>query len=816
MAVCDAPDDVMSDDAHEFHDRVTDAFTRALETPPPAREAFVASVRRDDPTVAVELERWLAARGPALDEGPGPFLEEPIVRLSALQAESAPSRSPSLAPGGAIGPYRVIRSLGRGAFSEVFLGEQRSPVQRRVAIKLLTVGMAPPDVLRRFERERQALARLQHPSIARLFEVGLHEGSPYFVMEWIDGRPLTRFAADRQLGASERLSLMRQLARTVQYAHEQGLVHRDLKPSNVLAFDGPDGPTVSIIDFGVAKALSADPLPGWDDATLNTALGVIIGTPPYMSPELLDGDPAAASTRSDVYALGAILFELMAGERLITASPIAVVRRLAHAGPARALERLATGDACRLPASRSWRRDLSAIIETASHPERARRYASAAEFADDLDQLAHGEAVRARRASGWESTRRWARRHPVLVVAAIGAFVAALGGTAILNERLRNAELRSRLLATALAAATSAEGLADRVGVDRERARLNETTLLAARELSRLDPDDPVALDLLARGLQGAQEWLFTQSDLVAGDERARLRAASYDMRRELLEVRERIAARPGASIADRAAVGTALVLIGNGHQAEGRYDLAEPLYRRTLELEESLLAEAPDDPLLLSRLSYSCERLCVRATERHDDDEAIRLATRRLELAERLESLLPADRYAALNVAEARRFVLAMPDTDPFNDVTRDRFDEICARHVAFCRTLLDRFPGCKRSVRELAMALATAARRLPESEQMQTRMGYLNEAATLMRRVLADQPDDQMLLDPLASVLSDLSQEAEWSGDIPTALERLDEQIAIMRELRSRRPEDQVYIDAMARAEARLRHLRQASETP
>ncbi|MBL9150568.1 MAG: serine/threonine protein kinase [Phycisphaerae bacterium] len=799
----------MSDEPHEFHRRVTNAFTRALDTAPSEQDAFVASVRREDPDVAVELQRWLAVRGRAVDGSGGRFLEEPIVRLSTLQAAAVSQPSRDASP--AIGSYRVIRTLGRGAFAEVFLGEQRSPVQRRVAIKVLKVGMAPPDVLRRFERERQALARLQHPSIARLFDVGLHEGSPYFVMEWIDGRPLTAFAHERQLGAAERLALMRQLARAVQYAHEQGLVHRDLKPSNVLAFDGPDGPTVAIIDFGVAKALSADPLPGADDATLNTALGVIIGTPPYMSPELLDGDPSAASTRSDVYALGAILFELMTGERLVAAASTALaeVRRSAHAGPSRTLERLTAGVACRLPASRTWRRDLAAIVETASAPERSRRYASAGEFADDLDRLASGDAIRARRAGGWESAYRWARRHPMLVVAAAGVAVAVVGGAVILNQRVQNAELRARLLATAIAAVTSAERLADRVGVDEERARLNETTLLAARELTRLTPDDPVALDLLARGLQGAQGSRFAQSDLVTGEARARLRAASYAMRRELLAVRERIAAQPGASVADRAAVGTALVLIGNGHQAEGRVDLAEPLYRQTLEIEESLLAEAPDDPLLLSRLSYSCERLCVLATERHDDDEAIRFAIRRLDLAERLESLDPTDRYTALNVAEARRFVLAMPDTDPFNDATRDRYDEICARHVAFCRTLIDRFPGCKRSVRELAMALATAARRLPGSEHTATRLAYFTEAATLMRRVLADQPDDQILLDPYAAILSDLSQHAEWSGDVPTALERLDEQIAILHELRSRRPDDQVYVVAMARAEARRRQL-------
>src|SRR4051812_11054813 len=211
-----------------------------------------------------------------------------------------------------IGPYHILELLGEGGMGEVYKAEQRTPIRRTVAIKIIKLGFDSREVVARFESERQAMARMDHPHIARVLDVGISDsGRPYFVMEYVPGKPITQFADDNRLAIKDRLLLFMQACEAISHAHTKAIIHRDVKSSNVLAYLQDGRPTVKVIDFGIAKALTGDRL---TDATFNTGQGRIIGTYDSMSPEQADGSPDI-DTRTDVYSLGVLLYELLAGAK---------------------------------------------------------------------------------------------------------------------------------------------------------------------------------------------------------------------------------------------------------------------------------------------------------------------------------------------------------------------------------------------------------------------------------------------------------------------------------------------------------------------
>ncbi len=233
------------------------------------------------------------------------FLETPagagVTTLHVFELES---------PGTHIGPYTLVREIGRGGMGIVYLAEQVEPVRRHVAIKIIKPGMDSQQVIARFTAERQILTVLDHPNIARVLDAGItNTGRPYFVMEWIDGLTITRHCDEHRCSIEQRLRLFVQVCQAVQQAHQKGIIHRDIKPSNVLVSQTDDRQIPKVIDFGIAKAIG----PGVTDKTPFTELGQLIGTPEYMSPEQATLNPLDVDTRSDVYSLGVLLYELISG-----------------------------------------------------------------------------------------------------------------------------------------------------------------------------------------------------------------------------------------------------------------------------------------------------------------------------------------------------------------------------------------------------------------------------------------------------------------------------------------------------------------------
>jgi serine/threonine protein kinase/WD40 repeat protein len=367
----------------------------------------------------------------------GSFLESPAPGLAAPAGESVRER-----PGTVIGPYKLLEQIGEGGFGIVFMAEQTQPVRRKVALKVLKPGMDTRQVVARFEAERQALALMEHPNIALVFDGGeTPAGRPYFVMELVRGVPITHFCDHKCLGVRERLALFIAVCEAVQHAHQKGIIHRDLKPSNVLVTLHDDKAVVKVIDFGIAKAAGQQ----LTEKTLFTNFAQMVGTPLYMSPEQAQLSGLDVDTRTDVYALGVLLYELLTGttpfdkERLRTAPYDEIRRIIREEEPPPPSTRMCTpgGATVALSASRGsdpkrlsqlFRGELDWIVMKALDKDRTRRYESASALAADGRRYLGDEPVQACPPSAAYRLRKFVRRHRGPVVAASVVGLALVGG----------------------------------------------------------------------------------------------------------------------------------------------------------------------------------------------------------------------------------------------------------------------------------------------------------------------------------------------------------------------------------------------------
>ncbi len=344
-----------------------------------------------------------------------------------------------------IGNYRLMEKIGEGGFGQVYVAEQKQPVRRRVALKLLKPGMDSREVIARFEAERQAVAMMDHPHIACVFDAGTTDaGQPYFVMELVRGVPITDFCERQQLSIRQRLELFVDVCQAVQHAHQRGVIHRDLKPSNIMVTLHDATPVVKVIDFGVAKAIG-EPL---TQKTIYTRFAQMIGTPMYMSPEQAEMNSLDVDTRSDVYSLGVLLYELLTGttpfdlRRLHTATFDELRRIIREEEPPRPSVRLSTlapRESARItephsePKSRAniLRRELDWVVMKALEKDRRRRYDTAADVARDVRRYLDQLPVVARPPSRWYRVQKFAQRNKVMFTAASLVILALMAGTGV-------------------------------------------------------------------------------------------------------------------------------------------------------------------------------------------------------------------------------------------------------------------------------------------------------------------------------------------------------------------------------------------------
>jgi len=350
------------------------------------------------------------------------FMRQPAV-AGAPTAEFLPL---SEGLGTFIDRYKLLEKLGEGGFGAVYVAEQKEPVRRRLALKIIKLGMDTRQVVARFEAERQALALMDHPNVAKVFDAGATEtGRPYFVMELVRGVPITQYCDENNLPALKRLELFITVCQAIQHAHQKGIIHRDIKPSNILVTLHDGVPVPKVIDFGIAKATQGD----LTDKTLYTQFQQFIGTPAYISPEQAEMSGLDVDTRSDIYSLGVLLYELLVGKTPFDARELLVSgfdemrRTLREKEPLRPSARLRafppeelTTTARRRSAEaprliKALRGDLDWIVMKCLEKDRTRRYDSANALADDLGRCLRDEPVAARPPSALYLFRKLVRRH---------------------------------------------------------------------------------------------------------------------------------------------------------------------------------------------------------------------------------------------------------------------------------------------------------------------------------------------------------------------------------------------------------------------
>ncbi|RMF81735.1 MAG: serine/threonine protein kinase [Planctomycetota bacterium] len=714
-------------------------FHAAADLPLRERDAFLAARCGDDRELRREIESLLAydhAETQALTPDSAIDADQLLRQFAPVDADAttddcapATTRDESRPTGALperIGAYRILGVLGEGGMGVVYRAEQDSP-RRSVALKVIRPEFMTPKALRRFEFEASVLGRLQHAGIAQIYEAGAAEfpGLPgrrtFFAMELVDGRPLIDYALLKRLSIRERLALFANVCDAVEHAHRNGVIHRDLKSGNILVTE--DG-RPKVLDFGVARVVDSDARM----TTLQTDVGQIIGTVPYMSPEQVSGDPHAIDTRSDVYALGVNLYELLTGRLphdLARASLIEAVRIIRDEPPTQ-IRRV----------NKALRGDIETILDKALQKDKAQRYQSAADLAADIRRYLRDEPILARPPSAMYQLRKFARRNKSLVGGAAAVFVVLVAGVTVSTSQYIKAERARRAETAARTAAEQRRAEAEAARrKEAEQRQIAEASLLRAqREAQKNDEINRFLRDMLS----------------AVNPNIARGRELTV---RDVLDAAARRIARRGAQLDPevRAAIQTT---IGLTYLRLGLLDRADPHLTAALETRRKVF-----------------DGVHVEVAEALNNLAELRRAQGRLEEAADLTgSAIPILRalYGDSEPAARALHNLAAVEAD------LDRLDEAERRYreaLAIRRTArLENRASLASTVKALGNLLGERGR-FDEAERL------LREALALRRAVLpADHPE-------IATALSDLGYTLARAGKLDQAEPLLSEALAIQR---------------------------------
>ena len=524
-------------------------------------------------------------------------------------------------PPDTVGPYRILRKLGEGGMGSVFEAQQENP-RRTVALKMIRPGLVSGSLLARFRHEAQVLGRLRHPGIAQIYEAGTHQPpsgppQPYFAMELVHGLPLAAYCQAKKLGVRARLELLARVCDAVEHAHQRGVIHRDLKPDNILVDDHGGGgePQPKILDFGVARVVD----PEAQHTTLHTSVGQIVGTVAYMSPEQAAADPAELDTRSDVYALGVICYELLSGRlpyKLNRTNVAESVRAIAHDDPTP----LASID-------RSLRGDVTTIVAKALEKEKARRYGSAAEMAADIRRHLKDEPITAHPPSTIYQIGKFARRNKGLVAGVVAAFFILWLGVIGTGVGIFQARRAADVARAEAAKAKAVNQFLNEMLASSNPQQLSKTDRAKGPGVTMVEVLNEASARLAAGSLAQQPEIEAAVRRTVG---HAYIALGEYDeaedhYARALAIDRQRFGSGPHPDVADD------LSQLGVAYQYQAKYDRAAELCRASLDMRRKLFDEDSVE------VAQSMLTLAAAVRDQGDLPEAERLFTRALDVQRRV-----------------------------------------------------------------------------------------------------------------------------------------------------------------------------------
>ncbi|MBN1509833.1 MAG: serine/threonine protein kinase [Sedimentisphaerales bacterium] len=593
-------------------------FAEAIEKKTAAELAgFLDGACGSDSQLRAEIESLVAAHRDA----------KPFLRVLVEDSEVVGGNPVTESPGTVVGRYKLLEKIGEGGMAVVYMAEQEQPIRRKVALKIIKLGMDTRQVIARFEAERQAIAMMDHPSIAKVLDAGATDtGRPYFVMELVQGVSITEYCDKNSLSTKDRLALFVQVCHAVQHAHQKGIIHRDIKPSNVMVTHHDGKPVPKVIDFGIAKATNQK----LTEKTLFTRYAHLIGTPAYMSPEQAELSDLDIDTRSDIYSLGVLLYELLTGttpfseEELRKAGYIEMQRVIREQEPTKPSTKLSTlGDTLTDVAKhrsstpdllrKAIRGDLDWIVMKALEKDRTRRYDSSSALLAEIERYLNQEPVLAGPPTTWYRTTKLLQRQRAMVT--VAAFVTAtlltgLGVSTVLYVRAE----RARADAQAVTDFLTKDLLAS---VYPEKAKNQQVTVryileAASRNLNGRFLNDPLTEAQVRETLGLTYQKM--------GD----YEAAKTHWERALAIRREQLGEEHPATLA-------LLNCLGLLHSNQGRYEEAEPLLVRALASRRRVLGEEHPDTLeSMSDLAW--QYMCGARFR-----EGMALATRTLEIGRRI-----------------------------------------------------------------------------------------------------------------------------------------------------------------------------------
>lgn len=812
----------------EKAEQLLEVVTAALELRREERSAFLDQACAGDAALRAEAESLLGH-----DEHLGRFMETPPADLTAkaFEADEEETFVSRL-----FGPYRTIRPIGRGGLGSVYLAARADDTyQKEVALKLLRRGLDTDDILRRFRNERQILARLEHPNIARLIDGGTSDdGLPFFVLEYVAGDPLTIYAANRRLTTNERLQLFRTVCAAVAYAHQHLVIHRDLKPSNILVTAEGE---VKLLDFGIAKLLGAEVEP-----IERTMTQLRIMTPEYASPEQVRGE--AMTTASDVYSLGVVLYELLTGTkpyRLTSRSPQELELAITQQ------ESLSPSNAPSAPAgARRFKGDLDNIVLMALNKDPARRYASVAQFADDIRRQLDGLPVVARRGTMGYRAGKFIQRHKVGVVAASLLALSLLAGiiatTWQAQRATREAQVAAqerdrakrrfadvRHLSDALlfeiapkierlegatearqAVLTQSLRYLDSLAREARDDRALQSDLAAAYErvgdlqgnptnpnlialsdalasygkanairqaLLAAQPNDPGQRRLLADNYRALGDIHYQTNEPARSQKNSEAALAIYD---------DLLATQP-ASVPLRLARARAIHDLGVCLSTNGRKADSIAYFRRTIAAAKEMRGFTPNDPAVLTLLADGHRQLGNALSWELKQADAEKEMSEAVTTYEKLVVDHPTDLKLRTGLYQTY-----MMTSNVYEEVDNARAHTYALQALDLIERIAAKDRANLRAVQQLAKTYSRLGVTLANIGQRQESIAYLEKAVASLRAIIQGETKNRRFTHDLGLALMRLGDARRQQGDLPGALEASESSVNLFAQLSAGDPAD------------------------